>query len=206
MKLSTASDRCLGILAQRGDPLVVFTSFLSDLEISMIRALNTTQHLELESKEGKAFLRKVLKHNTECSYREDWRLFANESQDWFVTFRRDVEGETGEPDVEVIVKTDVKVTNYQTLDEKDVPVPSPVGMSLDGSSTKAFCKLYMAGFTRISTSACAGSENSRAHKLAFGRVKMSDPQGGMEVWLSEQTVFVDGRSVICSGLRYGGAW
>lgn len=169
-----------------------------------MNATATHQSITIDSKEGRAFLRKVARSRHE--WREEWRLHAGPQTNWNVTFTRTVSGDVGEPDHVVTVETDAPVHLYGQSglvpDEGPhrVTVPAATRLWLCGADARTAAKLLLEGW-RFTVVHSAGSPSSREHGLAFLYLtverrgeKADDNWDSLE--LGGQSVFVDGNFVI----------
>ena len=171
--------------------------------------MNTTTHqtVSLESKEGKAFLRKVAK--THQNWSEEWNLYANASDGWRLTFSRSVKGKIGEPDVYVTVETDAAVVQEGETglrktceDSKEVVVPAATRVWLRGADARTAAAFLLDGW-RFIVLHSAGSTSSSQHGLAFlsllaerRGLKKNDNWDTVEIGSS--TTLVNG-TVVCRG-------
>jgi len=135
--------------------------------------VNTTTHqfISIDSKEGKAFLRKVARSWHE--WRQEWSFRASKDADWKITFSRTIRGEVGEPDACVTVETDACVTQcghtgrVKSFDDSDeVIVPEATRVWLSGSDARTAATLLLDGW-RFDVCHSAGSTSSSKHGLAF---------------------------------------
>lgn len=169
--------------------------------------MNTTTHqtVSLDSKEGKAFLRKVAR--TRHEWRNEWRLRAGPDTDWHVTFSRTIAGDVGEPDQYVEVRTDSVVQIYGESglrkafhDAKPVIVPQAQYCCLSGSDARTAAKLLLDGW-RFRVSQSAGSTSSSEYGLAFLSLTAEKRGTGVDdnwdtVEIGSASVFVNGSFVI----------
>lgn len=164
----------------------------------------TRQTIQLASKEGKAFLRKVIKHNATCSMREDWSLRASPATDWKVVFERTIPGEVGEPDEEVIVTTDQVVTIYGKTgavksfdDSQEVIVCEPRRVNLNGETPLA-AKLLLDGFS-LEVHCSSGSTSSSRHGLSFYTLTARNRElSHYSLTIGGETVAKDGQQILSS--------
>lgn len=155
---------------------------------------DTLQFVDLETKQGIAFLRKVAKTG-------GWRIIASDPS-WGISFLKEIEGELGEPNVSVKVNTQTIIAQPKRVgivksfyDSEEVIVPAPKFINLRDAQT--FAKLYLAGFKHWSIESHAGSTSSSRHGLSFASLEGTD--GNCRVTLGGETVFKDGQT-ICSGV------
>jgi hypothetical protein len=132
---------------------------------------STVQFIAIDSKEGKAFLRKVARSWHE--WRQEWHFRASAETDWKVTFTRTVKGEIGEPDAYVTVETDAVVGRRGNTglvksfhDSDEVVVPAATVARLSGADARTAATLLLDGW-RFEVSQSAGSTSSSKHGLAF---------------------------------------
>jgi hypothetical protein len=136
-----------------------------------VNATSTNQSITIDSKEGRAFLRKVA--GKRHDWAEEWSLYANASDGWRVTFWRSVRGAIGEPDSCVTVVTDSAVRQDGRTglvrsfeDSAEVVVPTATRVWLRGGDARTAAKLLLDGWHfRVQHS--SGSTSSSHHGLAF---------------------------------------
>ena len=134
--------------------------------------MNTTtiQSIKVDSKEGKAFLRKVARSNH--SWREQWTFSASADDGWRIKFGRNVKGAIGEPDAYVTVETDAVVGKdgkwglIQREEGSEVFVPEATRVWLHGSEVRTAAKFLSDGW-RFSVEHDPGSISSSKHGLTF---------------------------------------
>lgn len=136
-----------------------------------MNATTTNQSITIDSKEGRAFLRKVARSRHE--WREEWQFRASPETDWKVTFSRTVAGEVGEPDSYVTVETDAVVCRRGNTglvkcfhDSDEVVVPEARVARLSGADARTAATLLLDGW-RFEVSQSSGSTSSSKHGLAF---------------------------------------
>lgn len=136
-----------------------------------MNATSTNQFITIDSKEGKAFLRKVARSWHE--WRQEWHFRASQETDWKITFSRTVKGEVGEPDSYVTVETDAVVGRRGNTglvksfhDSDEVVVPAATVARLSGADARTAATLLLDGW-RFEVSQSAGSTSSSKHGLAF---------------------------------------
>ena len=146
----------------------------------MTTTFPTCQRVSIDSKEGRTFLRKIIRDNG--GFRDDgWRAYASASTDWCVEFRRTISGAIGEPDQDVLVTTDCKVRHsgktgliQSFTDSTPVMVATVRAIHLSGSSCSLFADMLMRGFTpQIESS--SGSTKSSEYGLAFYELALIHP-------------------------------
>lgn len=166
--------------------------------------MNTTtyQRIAIESKEGKAFLRKVARSKHE--WKNEWHFRASPETDWKIVFNRTVCGEIGDPDVYVQVETDAvvsldgkggKVKSFHDSDE--VFVPAATVARLNGSDVRTAARFLLDGW-RFSIKHSAGSTSSSKHGLAFLslHVEKHTSENWDDLEIGCASVFVNGSFVI----------
>lgn len=136
-----------------------------------MNATSTIQSITIDSKEGRAFLRKVARSRHE--WREEWHFRASPETDWKIVFSRTVKGDVGEPDVCVTVETDAVVSLYgktglvRSFDDSDeVRVPQATVARLSGPDARTAASLLLDDW-RFEVLHSAGSTSSSKHGLAF---------------------------------------
>lgn len=168
----------------------------------------TMQRVEIGSKEGKAFLRKVARHNQNARMGEDWSIRAGDHNEWIVTFFRTIKGDIGESEECVEVATDVKVHCHGKTgrvksfsDSGEVYVIRPSGFHLSSSTCGLVARLLGEGW-RLSVEIGSGSTNSSHHGLAFYNLELSHPEFPYaSIAVGGQSVSVNGESVISGSVH-----
>ena len=169
--------------------------------------MSTYQSVELDSKEGKAFLRKVIRHNTDSNYDNAWRIHASATTDWRLEFRRTIKGAIGEPDEDITVRTDSKVglpsdsktgREVQSFhDSKPVWVCRPTRIFLNGETT-GVARLLLDGY-RLEIQASAGSTPSSQHGISIYSVEAHNHKYGYYGYgIGGETLAINGRAIIRS--------
>jgi len=157
---------------------------------------DTYQSVEIESKEGKRFLRQVIR---DC----DWRERASAGTDWRVEVSRTIKGATGQPDTTVTVRTDAVVGKSGKLglvqafsDSKPVQVVAPSAMFCWNTESAVLAKMLLDG-SRLTICASSGSTHSSQLGLAFYRLEatISGCAYGSVV-VGCETVSKDGQTII----------
>jgi len=166
---------------------------------------DTLQLLAVAGKDGRAFLRRVVKG---CNG-EDWRVRASATSDWRLVFRRVVKGAVGEPDVDVEVHTDVEICfpgdgcfgkRQSFFDSQPVTVVRPQSVFLSGSDVSALAKLLLDGCS-LSITASAGSTRSSEHGLSFYTLGVGLPDAPHSVLaIGGETVAKDGRTLVAGAV------
>lgn len=162
----------------------------------------TMQQVAMESKEGKAFLRKVVRDNQRLGWNEEWDVRANASTDWKLRFTRVVKGEIGEADSEIVVDTDLEAGRAKSgdirqsfSDCKPVQMATIKGLTLRGADLVTLCGVLSQG-AGINIAAHAGSSSSSQHGLSFYQAELSG-EGFKGLSIGSQAVAVNGQRVIC---------
>ena len=172
-----------------------------------MNATTTNQTITINSKEGKAFLRKVARSRHE--WREQWTLSAFAVDGWRIKFGRHVKGAIGEPDSYVTVETDAVVRkdgNWglqpATDEASEVFVPEATRVWLHGSEARTAAKFLADGW-RFSVEHSSGSVSATRHGLAFQYLqaekhgeKASDNWDSIQIGCT--TTFVKG-TIVCRG-------
>lgn len=159
----------------------------------------TLQSIEVDSKDGRTFLRKVQKQG-------GWRVYAGDRTEWKVQFRKTINGDVGEPDEEIEVMTDLHIGRSGKFgmsqsfgDSKPVMVCTPYAIHLD-HEVLIFAKLALDGW-RFTVEACSGSTSSSEFGLAFYRLTARHTDCGYStITLGGQSVSKDGRCICSSAV------
>lgn len=152
----------------------------------------TMQKIEIATKDGKKFLRKVM--------REDgWDCYARKAEGWTLTFRKEIKAkQVGDPDSQILVETDCILGERGNTgrtqafhDAEPVDVPAATRMRLSTGDTSLMAKLLMADMKPV-ISYSAGSVHSSRHGLAFVSLRMTDrlTYGGVSFG---ETIYKDGQ-------------
>lgn len=167
--------------------------------------MNTTyQAISIDSKAGRAFLRKVAR-STGLPWSEEWSLHASEDTDWHVVFQRRITGDVGEPDQYVEVSTDSVVTfsgrtgTFRTFsDSEEVTVPHCTRVSLSGQDCRTAAKFLADGGWRLCVTHSGGSTSSSKHGLGF--IHLDLERRNSDSWdilsIGSHSVFVKGVHVV----------
>jgi len=169
-----------------------------------MNAIITSQAVAIESKEGRAFLRKVARSRHE--WRNEWRAHADHGTNWNVTFTRTINGGIGDPDHVVTVETDAHVHLYGKsglLPEEGparVRVPAADRLWLTGADARTAARLLLEGW-RFTVVHSTGSPSSREHGLAFLYLSVERRgKSAADNWdslvLGGQSVLVDGEFIV----------
>ena len=167
--------------------------------------MNTTtnQSISIDSKEGRAFLRKVAR--TRHDWSEEWHLDASAGGGWKVTFWRHVKGSVGEPDAYVSVETDSVVvqdgrTGVVECNDGPAPVtvivPAATRFWLRGGDARTAANLLLDGW-RFRVQHSEGSPHSRRYGLAF--VSLHAERRGLGVNDNWDSVEIGGSTTLVNG-------
>jgi len=116
----------------------------------------TTQRTELGSKEGKKFLRRIVRENDKFNWDEEWRAHAASDTDWQLRFYRTQKGEVGDADAEIEVQTDASIglPGKRSLgdvlsfdDAEPVYIASPKRLHLSGRDAATVAQFIADGYT-----------------------------------------------------------
>ena len=167
----------------------------------------TYDRCQVETKEGKAFLRKVARESLNLNWSDNWHAMAGASTEWRLQFRRTIKGELGEPSATVKVTTDVVIRRSGKTglvksfhDSKEVMVLTPRVVYLDGQTAGMVAKMILEGYSFcIETS--AGSTTSSFEGLAFYSIAATRPDFSCgSLYVGGETVTKDGRCIIRSAV------
>lgn len=154
---------------------------------------NTTHRVDNDTDRAK-FLRRVLREN-------GWSMHARADDDWQITFRRTIKGKPGDPDVDVAVRLNDKISivgkwgaQKSFSDAAEVIVPKPTRAWLNYGSVQTAAKFLLDG-SHFLICGSAGSTSSSHHGLAF--VSLEAMVRDDHVMLGHQSVYVNGRMVCC---------
>lgn len=167
---------------------------------------STFQMCNLESPDGKKFLRKVIRDNSRLGYKECWQVRAHTGTNWSLEFKRTVIPEIGESERTITVRTTTVVSvDYKAGDKQSFHDSKPVyligctGIYLSSYHMNTVCAILLHKNVRMWVSGHAGSTSSSQHGISFYDLKMSTAElYGGDVSVGHQTVAVNGR-VVCSG-------
>jgi len=156
-------------------------------------AQDTHQTVDLETKEGKTFLRKVIRDR-------NWTLVANRP-DFRVRFVREILGRTGEANARVEVTTEFKISKQRKSgevkafwDSEPVQVPEATWIHIRDASV--FARLYLSGYTNWEIEACGGSTASSKQGLAFLSLRGNFPNTYESVSIGGESVFKNGVQIL----------
>ena len=168
-------------------------------------ATDTRQSIELDSKPGKAFLRRVIKGNIDGD--EDWCLRADADSEWQIRFTRTIRGENGDPDVYVTVNTDSKVRpqrksgpsrSFSDSDEVIIPLAKSLCLT-SGTQTAVAAKMLLAGST-LDIEDSSGSTSSSKYGLAFLSLRATVPGCRWGSVTLDDSTFINGRQIIAGSI------
>jgi hypothetical protein len=134
--------------------------------------IDTRQTVESGTKEGRKFLRKVIRENMELRWNEEWKVRADEFTGWKLEFRRDVKAdEAGNADREIRVQTDIEIRNNvksgsaKTFhDSQEVTIPDVQSVNMSGPKLAMVVGLILDGY-RLELNSSRGSQNSSKHGI-----------------------------------------
>lgn len=154
----------------------------------------------VNDKDRSKFLRKVL--------REDgWFLSAWKDRGWALTFRKTVKGDVGEPDVDVTVVLDDKVSicgkwgNVKSFeDSNEVYIPEPRMMHLSYGAVRTVAKFLLEG-CHLSIYGSSGSTSSSKHGLSFVSLQCSVKGCNDTITIGTESTYVNGKIVCCGAVE-----
>ncbi len=158
---------------------------------------DTFHHVDGAAERAK-FLRRVL--------REDgWAMHARADDDWQITFRRTIKGKPGDPDVDVVVRLNDKISvvgkwgsQKSFADSEEVIVPKPTRAWLHYGSVQTAAKFLLSD-SHFLICGSAGSTSSSKHGLAF--VSLEAMVKDDHVMIGHQSVYVHGKMVCCGSVE-----
>lgn len=166
----------------------------------------TRSRIQVESKEGKRFLRRVMADAVKLSSDERWQARASTETEWCVEFSRTVKPkQVGDPEDLIVVETDCKVSlpseNNTGMvkafeDAKPVRVQRPVRIWMNGE-TPLLARLMAEGWN-LEVVATPGSTSSSEYGLSFYYVYATNygKYGYYGIVCGGETVAKDGRPII----------
>lgn len=163
-------------------------------------ASNTHHHIETEQDRSK-FLRRVLREN-------GWTMYARADDDWQITFRRTIKAKPGDPNIDVVVTLDDKITlggkygkQRSFSDAEEVYIPQPTRVWLNYCHVLVAAKLLLDG-GHFAISSSSGSSASSRHGLAFVSLNatVKGCAGGF-VQVGYESVFINGKIVACGSVE-----
>jgi len=172
-------------------------------------ATDTRQEIAHESKEGKAFLRRVVRDCKQSKSR--WWLTADttDANRWKVIFHRTVKGAAGDPDVDVRVKTDITIgvqpNDFNKVYDEGSPyqaviVPPIKGIDIDYSGVTHFCDCVLADCSFMIERNC-GSQSSSKHGIVMLGIRAYNRKRGYQVTIGHDTWIVNGDQVCWGSIR-----
>jgi len=183
------------------------------MSISTVETVSVTvQSVDVETKEGKQFLRRVIRENSRGSWGDGWTGHASPESDWRLELRKTIKGEIGEPEQLVIVRTDVELKprgkygeqhEYGDTAEPTVDIPSVRRAYLACSDMTLAASMLIDGW-RLQIDCHRGSQSSKAHGLGFTELtayrilKVGREQYPSANVVISSNVSVNGRTV-CGG-------
>ena len=158
---------------------------------------DTFHHVDGAAERAK-FLRRVL--------REDgWAMHARADGDWQITFRRTIKGKPGDPDVDVVVRLNDKISlvgkwgpQKSFHDSDEVIVPKPTRAWLHYGEVQTAAKFLLEG-SHFLICGSSGSTNSSHHGLAF--VSLQAMVKTDHITIGGESVYVNGRMVCCGAVE-----
>lgn len=158
---------------------------------------NTLHRIETEVDRAK-FLRRIM--------REDgWNMRARASEDWQIVFERTIKGQPGDPDIEMTVHIEDKISvvgrwgkQRSFHDAEEVIVPKPDRCWLNYGSVQTVAK-FLLEKRHFLICGSSGSTNSSKHGLAF--VSLKCIVGNDHIKIGHQSVYVNGRMVCCGSVE-----
>ena len=173
----------------------------------------TRQSVESDSKEGKAFFKRVIRDMKASTAKWNVRSQDGESDEYRkvfnLSFHRTIKGEIGSPDVDVRVLTDVTVTahlrDFGIVNQSDseytpVKIPLPISIDISYSNVIHLCDCILAGFT-FSIEANVGSISSSRHGIAMVGVRARNRVKGYTVAVGHDSWIINGNQVCWGCVR-----
>lgn len=170
---------------------------------------HTFNSVDLETRDGKKFLRRVIRENETLSslHSEQWTAHASPETQFTLEFYRRVRGNVGDAEQEIRVRTTTKFSLYYEAGEKQSFYDSdPVillpcrGVYLGATDTMRLCYFLKEDGVRLSIEGHAGSTSSSKHGIAFYAIhinwKSLPGHGGIQI--GSESISVKGIPV-CSG-------
>lgn len=164
----------------------------------------TFQTVDLATKDGAKFLRRVIRDNRESfsSVSSGWRVFARACDDWNLEFCRTIEGNLGDPDRAVVVRTDTTVRlsgkhgQVRTFhDSQEVYVREPRRLYLGSTDCAALAQLLLDDSSaRLAIVSSAGSTHSSKYGLSFHYFEAEIKRRGQHIGFAKL-----GGDTVCNG-------
>lgn len=186
------------------------------METIMIATIETTttptdtrQAIKTDSKDGKAFLNKVIRECKSSSRRWEVSADTTDPAQWKAIFTCTIKGNTGDPDVDVRVRTDITIRVIQSQFNKvhkegsgytDVVVPPVKGLDISYSDVIHFCDCVIAGCS-FSIDCSCGSQSSSAHGIVMLGLRAHNHKRGYSVRVGHDTWVVQGDQVCFGSVR-----
>jgi len=169
----------------------------------------TMQRVALDSKEGRKFLRRVVRDQNESSYDERWSARASVETDWQFMFTRKVVGPIGDADQYVEVQTDIPCrcthqggTKRSFSDADEVQTVTPRRVWIDGGSAAIVAKLALDGW-RFRVEVSSGSTISSRLGLAFYSLEASTPSiCYASLTIGGETITANGRTITSGAIEH----
>jgi hypothetical protein len=162
---------------------------------------DTRQFASLDTPEGKKLIAKLLRDIDKP--RTSVHIRADRSTDWKVIISKTIKGELGDPDTEVTIRTDTKISVYDNeyghfasgSDSQPVTIPYPQYVSLSYSDVRTFLEFVRDGWC-FRVSASRGSITSSKHNMGFMSLEAYHRNGNQSITIGYTSVFIDGNHVI----------
>jgi hypothetical protein len=165
---------------------------------------NTRQILSLDTKDGKRFLRKVIRDNEQASWNQGWIIRARREDGWRLSFDRTIAGKVGQPDLNVSVVTDYRIpsrgkwgAHSSFSDDKPVTIHEPNYLTATTHRTNSMAFFIAEGW-RLELCTNRGSTNSSRHGIGFIELQAYKNHYLAPVTI-DQTTVINGQ-VVCSGI------
>ncbi len=173
-------------------------NFKMSAVIETCKTTPTTQRLS--DNDRTKFLRKVL--------REDgWYLYARSDSDWVITFRKTIKGDVGEPNVDVTVVLEDKVSicgkwgSVKSFeDSNEVYIPAPTRVHLSYGAVRTVAKFLLEG-CHLSIYGSSGSTSSSKHGLSFVSLQCSVKGHCDTVVIGSESTYINGKIVCCGAVE-----
>ncbi len=132
---------------------------------------------------------------------------ARALDDWQITFRRTIKGKAGDPDVDVTVRINDKISlvgkwgkQQSFSDSKEVIVPKPERVWLSYESVQTAARFLLEG-SQFMICGSSGSTSSSEYGLAFVSLQVSVKGGRDTLEIGSQSVYVHGKMVCCGSVE-----
>lgn len=184
----------------------------TEIEITeTAKPTDTRQRADVDSKEGKAFLRKVVKECKGHAYK--WSIGSETSEEpdtWFATFHKQINGELGSPDIDIHVRTNIAIRltpeHFGCTEQKEyedyspLTVPEIRAIQFDYDDVIHFCDCALRGFT-FRAERCLGSISSSKHGIVTIGVRARSYEAGYTTRIGTDTLIVNGQPVTFGSIR-----